>query len=151
MASTTTAGTSLKFSATPPATLDLAGYTTLYASMDLVGQITDMGEYDRVYTLVTTLPLAQRRAAKYKGSYDEGSMALVFDLDPDDVGQDGLRAQRDVDADGYFAVTHQDGTVDFFPALVMSASKVVGSADQMYTSNCTLELNGDIIESPAIP
>jgi len=151
MGSTTTAGTSLKFSASAPATDDLAGWTTLYASMDLVGQITDMGEYDRVYTLITTLPLAQRRASKYKGSYDEGSMSLVFDVDPDDVGQDGLRAQRDLDTNGYFAVTHQDGTVDFFEAMVMSASKVVGSADQMYTSNSTLEINSDIIESPIIP
>lgn len=151
MGATTTAGTKLSVSLTPPATLDLAGWTTLYATMNDVGRITDMGEYDRVYNLVTTTPLDSRRVQKYKGSYDEGSMSLVFDVDPDDVGQDALRTQRDVDSDAYFAVTHQDGTVDFFSGLVLSASKVVGSIDQMYTSNCTIEINSDIIESPLIP
>jgi len=150
MASSTSAGTSLSFTPTAPATFDLAGYTALYPSMDIVGKITDMGEYDRVYTLITTLPLAQRRASKYKGSYDEGSMALTMDVDPVDVGQIALRVARDVDADGYFAVTHQDGTVDFFAALTMSASKVVAGTDNMYTSNATVEINSDIIVSPAI-
>ena len=151
MASSTSAGTSLKFSATPPATFDQLGWAALYPTMDVVGKITDMGEYGRVYTLITTLPLAQRRASKYKGSYDEGSMALVMDVDPVDVGQTGLRAQRDVDADGYFAVTHQDGTIDFFAALVTGASNVVAGTDNMYTSNATIEINSDILESPALP
>ena len=151
MASSTSAGTSLRFSATAPATLDLAGYTTLYPSMDAVGKITDMGEYDRVYTLITTLPLVQRRASKFKGSYDEGSMSLVMDIDPADVGQIALRGHLTSDDDGYFAITHQDGTVDFFAAKVMSASKVVGGTDNMYTSNATVEINSDIIPSPIIP
>lgn len=147
---TTTAGTVMAVSLTAPATLDLAGYTTLYPSMNVIGEIVDFGEYDRVYNLVTTQPVGTRRLQKYKGSYDEGSMALSFNIEPGDVGQDDLRAQAKSDDVAYFAVTHQDGTVDFFAALVMGASKVVGSADQMYSSNATLEINSDIIESPAI-
>ncbi len=148
MASSTSAGTSLRFSAAAPATFDLAGYAALYASMDLVGKITDMGEYDRVYTLITTLPLAQRRASKYKGSYDEGSLSLTLDIDPVDVGQIALRTARDSDADGYFAITHQDGSVDYFAGLVMGASKVIGGTDNMYTSNATVEINSDILVQP---
>lgn len=151
MPATTSAGTSLAISLTAPATIDLAGYTTLYPTMKNVGKITDMGEYDRVYEIITAQYLAQRRDAKYKGSYNAGSMSLVFDIAPEDLGQIDLRTQRDVDADAYFAVTHQDGTVDFFSALVTSASKVVASSNNMYSSNCALEINSDIIESPAIP
>jgi hypothetical protein len=150
MAGQTTAGTKLSVSLSAPGTLDLSGYTTLYPSMNDVGEITDMGEYGRVYAIVSTIPLAERRTQKYKGSYDEGSMTLVFNIDEADSGQDDLRTNLDVDADAYFAVTHQDGTVDFFSGLVTSASKAVGAADQMYTSNATIEINSDIIESPAI-
>lgn len=146
----TTAGTTMRVSLTAPSTFDLAGYTALYPTMNMVGEIVDMGEYDRVYNLVTTIPLGQRRTQKYKGSYDEGSMALSLNIEVGDVGQDDLRTQSKLDADAYIAITHQDGTVDFFAAIVMSASKVIGAIDVMYSSNVTLEINSDIIESPAI-
>ena len=150
MATTTTAGTTLRVSLTAPGTLDLAGYTTLYPSMNVAGNITDMGEYDRVYEIITTIPLDTRRKQKRKGSYDEGSMSLVLNIDPADVGQNDLRTQSKVDANAYIAITHQDGTVDFFEALITSASKVVGGADNTYTSNVQMEINSDIIESPEI-
>lgn len=151
MSVTTTAGTSLKISLSAPATLDLAGYTTLYASMKTIGEVTDLGDYDRVYNLVTSNPLSRRRTSKFKGTYDEGSTTIVYDIDPDDAGQQDLRTNSKLDDDAYFAITHQDGTVDFFSALVMGNPKTVGSADSVYMSSVGLEINSDIIESPAIP
>lgn len=147
---TTNAGSFLSVSLTAPSTVDLAGYTTLYPTMNRVGKVTTMGEYDRVYEIIKRQYLDQRRDEKYKSSYDAGSMALSFDINPDDLGQEDLRTQRDVDANAFCAITHQDGTVDFFEALVTGASKVVSTSNDMYSSNCTLEINSDIIESPVI-
>ena len=110
---TTNAGTYLSISLTAPATEDLAGFTTLYPSMNRVGKVVNMGEYDRVYEIIKRQYLDQRRDEKYKGSYDVGDMALTFDVSIGDLGQDDLRTQRDLDTNGYFAITHQDGTVDF--------------------------------------
>ena len=67
----TSAGTTLKVSASAPATFDKAGYSAL--TFTAVGEITDLGEFGREYALVTHNPVGTRGTQKFKGSFNEGT------------------------------------------------------------------------------
>ena len=139
----TTAGTRLRITATAPATFNEAGYETLFDASPapaLIGEITDLGEFGREYALVTHNPVAERGTGKFKGSFNEGSMALQLGLDAEDAGQTIALAASVSDADYYFSVELQDGTRYFFPAKVMSFKVGVGSVDSITSASITLEL-----------
>jgi hypothetical protein len=138
MAVHTAAGASIGISASAPATFNVAGYDAL--TLTNVGEVTDLGEFGREYALVTHNPLATRATIKRKGSYNEGQISLQLALDADDAGQILLRAASESDADHYFGITDQDGTVYFFPAQVMSFKINVGSVDNIVTATVTLEI-----------
>jgi hypothetical protein len=90
MAVRTTAGSTLKVSASAPATYNTAGYAAL--TWTSVGEVTDLGEFGREYTLVTHNPINNRITQKFKGSYNEGKMSLKLGLDTDDAGQVLMKA-----------------------------------------------------------
>ncbi|MEY2689958.1 MAG: hypothetical protein RL375_4158 [Pseudomonadota bacterium] len=134
----TTAGTTLRVSAATPATFTVTGYEAL--TFSAVGEITDMGEFGREYTLVTHNPIANRGTQKFKGSFNEGQMTLQLGLDTDDAGQIIMKAGALSDADYSFEVTTQNGDKYFFQAKVMSFRLSVGNVDQITTATCMLEL-----------
>jgi hypothetical protein len=134
----TTAGTTLRVSAAPPATFTVTGYEAL--TFSAVGEITDLGEFGREYTLVTHNPIANRGTQKFKGSFNEGQMTLQLGLDTDDAGQIIMKAGALSDADYSFEVTTQNGDKYFFQAKVMSFRLSVGNVDQITTATCMLEL-----------
>ena len=148
----TSAGTTLKVSASAPATFDVAGYSAL--TYTTVGEITDLGEFGREYTLVTHNPVGTRGTQKFKGSFNEGTMTLSLGLDTDDAGQILMKAALLADTPYSFVVTTQNGDKYYFRAMVMSFKVGVGSVDSITTATCTLELttspNGiGIVESLA--
>lgn len=147
----TTAGTILGVSLTLPATEDEAGYEAL--TLIPVGELTDIGQYGRLYEEVTSRPLAERRVRKYKGTYDEGSPSLTYDRVGGDAGQEALKSALALDTNAAFGVTHQDGSIDYFSAKVMSLQNGGLSADSMYTGEVNLGIDSDIIEvaAPATP
>ena len=154
MAVRTTAGSTLRITATAPATFDESGYNTLFTGSPLpalVGEITDFGEFGREYNLVTHNPVADRGTVKLKGSFNEGQMAMTLGLDTDDAGQILMKTARDSDDDYYFMVTEQKGDRYFFAAKVMTFKQVLGNVDSVTQANATLELtttNGvGIVES----
>lgn len=61
----TSAGTTLKISASLPATYDSAGFSIL--SYTTVAEITDMGEFGKEFNLVTHNPVNDRKTYKFKG------------------------------------------------------------------------------------
>lgn len=140
----TSAGSTLRIQATPPATFDAAGYTAAFDASPsiaaLIGEITDMGEFGREYALVTHNPLATRGTQKYKGSYNEGTMSLQLGLDNEDAGQ--LIAQEAVESDDdyYFEVTLQDGYRYFFPSKVFSFKVGVAGVDNITAATINLEV-----------
>jgi len=74
----TSAGSVIAISttATAPATYDATGLAALtYAA---IGEVTNLGEYGRVYNLVTHNPLASRKTVKRKGSYNDGTIDYAF-------------------------------------------------------------------------
>lgn len=136
----TSAGTTLKVSATTPETFDQAGYESTDVVYSTVGEVTNFGEFGRVYNLVTHSPVATRGVQKFKGSFNEGTMELQLGLDTDDAGQVIMKAAALSDNDYTFLVTTQNGDKYYFQAKVMGFRVNVGSVDQITSASVTLEL-----------
>ena len=139
----TSAGTTLRVTASAPATFNSAGYTTLFSTSPvpaLVGEVTDLGEFGREYALVTHMPVGNRGTQKFKGSFNEGTITLSLGLDTDDAGQIIMKAASISDNDYSFMVTTQNGDKYFFRAQIMSWKVGVGSVDSITTSTATLEI-----------
>lgn len=140
----TSAGAVLRISASQPATFDSGGYGTLFSASPVpaaIGEITDMGEFGREFALVTHNPVGTRGTQKFKGSFNEGTMALQLGLDKDDAGQIVAMAASLSDADYSFNVTLQDGTEYYFQAKVMSFKVGVGSVDSITSATINLEIS----------
>ena len=139
----TSAGTTLRVTASAPATFNSAGYTTLFSTSPvpaLVGEVTDLGEFCREYALVTHMPVGNRGTQKFKGSFNEGTITLSLGLDTDDAGQIIMKAASISDNDYSFMVTTQNGDKYFFRAQIMSWKVGVGSVDSITTATATLEI-----------
>lgn len=134
----TSAGTTLKISASTPATFDSAGYAAL--SYTTVGEITNVGEFGRVYNLVTHNPVASRGTVKKKGSFNDGQLALMLGLDTDDAGQILMKAAALSDSDYSFLVTDQKGDKYYFQAQVMGWKVNIGTVDQISSAAANLEV-----------
>ncbi len=134
----TSAGTTIKVSASAPATFNAAGYNAL--TFTTVGEVTDLGEFGREFTLVTHNPVGSRGTQKFKGSFNEGTINLSLGLDTDDAGQVLMKAASLADTAYSFEVTTQNGDSYFFQAIVMSFKVNVGSVDSITTATTTLEL-----------
>lgn len=134
----TSAGTTIGLSANQPATYNAAGYDAL--TFTAIGEVTDLGEFGREYSLVTHNPLGSRGTVKKKGSFNEGTMTLQLGLDTDDAGQILAKTASLSDADYSFKVTTQNGDIYYFQAQVMSFKVGVGSVDQITSATITLEL-----------
>ena len=139
----TSAGTTLRVTASAPTTFNSAGYTTLFSTSPvpaLVGEVTDLGEFGREYALVTHMPVGNRGTQKFKGSFNEGTITLSLGLDTDDAGQIIMKAASISDNDYSFMVTTQNGDKYFFRAQIMSWKVGVGSVDSITTATATLEI-----------
>lgn len=134
----TTAGTTLSISASNPATYDFAGYDVL--SYTAVGEITDLGEFGREYTLVTHNPIGTRGTQKFKGSFNEGAMALQLGLDTDDAGQILMKAASLSDNDYSFKIVTQNGDEYFFSGKVMTWKVGLGGVDSISSASANLEI-----------
>ena len=89
--------------------------------------------------------MASRRTIKRKGSYNDGTMTLQLALDRDDAGQILAKTALGSDANQAIRLTYQDGSKDYFSAMVMSFKTNVGSVDQILSGSINLEINTDII------
>ena len=149
----TSAGTKLSVSAATPATFDEAGYEAL--TFTEVGEITDMGEFGRVYADITHKPINTRQTFHFKGGYDDGGLALTLGFAPGDSGQALLLGFLDSDENLSVKLEFNDNpggtnnTIYYFPAKVMSAPKQIGNVDSITGATINLMINGDIVETPA--
>ena len=73
-------------------------------------------------------------------------MALQLAIDRDDAGQVIVQAAVASDANKAIRITYQDGSKDYFSALVMSFKTNAGSVDQILSGSINLEINTDIIQ-----
>ncbi len=138
MTAFTTAGTTIKVSASNPATFNAAGYAAL--AWTLVGEVTDLGEFGREYNLVTHNPIASRGTVKKKGSFNEGQITIQAALDTDDAGQIIMKAAVNSDNDYSVQITMQNGDKYYAQAQVMSFKPNAGSVDNITSTTIVLEL-----------
>lgn len=143
----TSAGTTIGITADQPATYDNTGFEAL--SFDLIGEVTDLGEFGREYSLVTHNPLGSRQTVKRKGSFNDGSISMTVARVPSDSGQAALIAALDSDENYSFNVTLQDGTELYFVGQVMSYTANVGGVDQITSASVTIEITDEIVEVAA--
>lgn len=102
------AGTAIKISAGVPATFDSAGYSAL--TYTTVGEITDLGEFGRVYNVIKHNYIGFARTSKRKGSYGRGALNLKLALDSGDAGQDPVQGGNAAsDANYAVLITAQGG------------------------------------------
>ena len=144
----TNAGTTLEVSIATPATYDSAGFGAL--SFTNVAEIVSLGEHGGTTALVTHNPLDTRRTAKFKGSINDGSMAVGLGMDLADAGQvileDGALGSN-IDVDHSFKVTYQDNSIEYFQAKIMSYTRNPGTIDQVVAANTTLELVNAVVDA----
>ena len=139
MAVRTSAGTTIATSAVVPATFDSTGYAALTYSP--IGEVVDVGELGRVYTLVTHNPVGNRSTQKLTGSFNEGKITLQIGLDSADAGQVLLKAACVLDSLYSFKMILQGGRIFYFQALVMSFKTSVGTVDNIIKATVELEIS----------
>lgn len=138
MTFSTSAGTTIAFSASAPATYNQAGYEAL--SFTNIGKVTDLGEIpSRVYELVTLFFVASRGKAKKKGGYDLGSQTIVFAIDPDDAGQDLVDDASESDDAYSVRLLHPELGTIYARAIVMGGPKTYGDVNTASTRSVTIE------------
>ena len=142
MAVESAAGTTLHICPGTPPTYDISGYSTLFGSSaeELVGEITDLGEFGREYVEITHNPVGTRATQKFKGSYNEGTMNLTLGLDRNDAGQNVMRTASVSDDVYSFKITTQGGDIYYFPARVMSFKIGIGSVDNVVSATAGLSI-----------
>lgn len=144
MSSNTTAGTTVALTASIPATFDATGYNAL-TDFTTIGEITDIGEYGRVYELVTHNPVATRRTEKKKGSFDDGGFDLQMALDSGDAGQQLLNTAVNSDANYSMKVTMQNGDIDYMQVIILSKTTNLGSVNNITAATVRIEVTHDIV------
>lgn len=74
----------------------------------VIGEVVAIPEFGRSYNEIKYTPLASRGVQKFKGSYDDGSVAIPIGKDSSDAGQAALIIALDVDADYNFKIVDND-------------------------------------------
>ena len=143
----TSAGTDISISATLPGTYDATAFAGL--TWVSIGEVTELGEFGRVYNIVKLNLLKDRRTVKRKGSFDDGTIAAQMARVPDDAGQAILTAAVNSDNSYAIKVTLQDGTKFYFSAQISSYTTNVGNVDQITAATVNFEIDNNIIEVPA--
>lgn len=138
MAVDTSAGTLLHVTTAPPATFTTVGYAALIWTP--VGEAVDLGDFGRKFALIKHNPVATRGTQKFKGSFDEGSIALKLALDNYDAGQLIMIAATLTDLKYSFKITLPTGFIYYFQAMVMDF--VIGglTVDSVTAASVSLEL-----------
>lgn len=137
----TSAGTTIAVSASTPATFDGTGYAAL--SWTAVGEVINLGEFGREYTVITHNPVGSRGTVKKKGSFNEGQISLQVGLDTDDAGQILLKAAAASDNDYSFRITTQNGDKYYFQAQVSSFKVGIGGVDDITSATINLEITSN--------
>jgi hypothetical protein len=139
----TSAGSVVSLGDAAPATYDKAGFEAV--TWGVVGEITQVPEFGRVYTGSQHKPLASRKTVKRKGSYNDGSTTMQYGVDEADTGQASLEALVDNDADQAFRIVLQTLKHLYFTAQIMSNPITIGSVDDITTKSVQLEITGEVL------
>ena len=106
--------------------------TTAVATADLtyavIGEVTEIGQYGRVYEIIKFISLANRRTRKFKGSFDDGTIAIKLGLDIGDAGQIQAKVALTDDHDYNFRIQYNDSSNGALITHTTSATTAASSA-----------------------
>jgi len=127
----------------------IADFTALSVSAE-VGLIESIGNFGKVFDLVTFQAVADGRTYKFKGGYNGGSMDMVVASDITDIGQ-ALMEQyaNSPDQNTYPFRVHLNGAdaafdTVYFGGKVFSYQYVLGSVNNIVKANIKIEVNTEI-------
>lgn len=121
-----------------------------------VGDISNLGEFGRVYAPIKFDSLSDRNTLKFKGQRDDGTMTIEIGRDSSDGGQAAVIVALDSDADYNFKITLNDAsttsgstaTYFLFKAKVMSHPTIIGTPNNVVMSRIVLDIkSGSITET----
>lgn len=143
------AGSTLKVSASLPATYDSAGFAAL--TYTTVAEVTDLGSgLGKKYDMIEHRPVNDRKKYKFKGGYDNGSLAIKLasaTATATDAGQTLMIAASNSDADYSFKITVQDGSDYYFTAKCMNFTTDFGTLNNILAANAELQVTSDIVQT----
>ena len=139
----TSAGSTLSIGDAEPGSYDKAGFEAV--TWTLIGEITNIPEFGRLYNLVTHNPLAGRQTVKRKGSFNDGSLTIEYGVDESDPGQTAIEALIDSDSNQSIRVVLQSTRHIYFVAQIMSNPITVGSVDNITMKSVQLEITDAIL------
>lgn len=154
MAATGSLGARLFTSATP--LTDVAGAADAIGDFQgltiatEIGLIESVGEFGRVFETVTFQALADGRAYKLKGPFNDGQLQLVVGQDLTDSGQAALKSYAEASNQNTYpfkvTLVGADASYDtiYFGAKVMSFRTQMGAANTVLKVMVTLEVNTPI-------
>jgi hypothetical protein len=127
----------------------LADFTSLSIGVE-IGLIENIGEFGKVFDLVTFQAVADGRTYKLKGGYNEGALQLTVGSDLTDAGQALLYQYGNAqDQNNYpFRITlvGVDATWDnfYFGGKVFSYRQQLGSVNNVIKAQVNIEINTPI-------
>lgn len=119
-----------------------------------IAEVVSIPEFGRVYSVTKYNPLKSRGTQKFKGSFDDGTVAIKLGKDATDEGQVAALAALDSDFTYNFKVVANDATPElevpttqYFKAIVVSYTTDYGDLNQVVGSTLTLEIqSGSLTE-----
>jgi hypothetical protein len=124
----------------------IADFTALSSGIE-VGLIENLGEFGKVFDLVTFQAIADGRTYKLKGGYNEGSLQMTVASDLTDAGQALLFAYGNAqDQNNYpfkITLTGVDASFDtvYFGAKVFSYRQQLGTVNNIIKATINIEIN----------
>jgi hypothetical protein len=124
-----------------------------------VGDVVGYGEFGASYEEIVHQPINDGNTYRFKGTRNDGSLALTLGRAPADAGQALLITALDDYDDWDFQVQLNDkpneltgakGTRMFFPGKVMSYTTNIPSSNSIVGSSCNIGINGAIVEGEPV-
>lgn len=136
----TSLGTTIKLSASTPATFDAAGYAAL--SYTKVGSVENIGAIGISQEIVNFTDLETGILQKFKGTKDGGSPGVTLGNDTDDAGQILLAAALASQNAYSVLLTMPNGDKRYFQAMITGLPVTPGGASDITKVECTLAVTG---------
>lgn len=151
MAQQTAAGSKIYIGTTVAATSQSAFEADTFTE---IGEVTNIGDFGKVYQDIPTNTINQRQTKHAKGAYDQGTLELQVYMDVSDSGQTAVKTALDSDDEYNIKIILNDSpagspsqpTTYYFRALVMSYRRSISDVNSMVTAAISLAINTDPIE-----
>lgn len=115
-----------------------------------IGEVVDIGEFGREFSLVSHNPITSKKTVKRKGSRDEGSLTISFAKSPGDEGQSIIKEGLILDRYYPFKIELPDRTTQYFLALITSVQDVYGDVNSIASGNIVVGISRDILPGSSI-